>query len=161
MRVCSATSKRRPSGNRHCVSSTSDSMLCLSKSCSIERSSERRLEIVSPGATVPPFLLHLKPQVKIHKEPASDYLDRAAGIVRTRREMSQRRLGRWFFKHRKAPEEQQRFLTFMHERQNDSFREVLVRLKARIDAGESGQFAESPLAPGVLDQELRLENDSC
>ena len=47
----------------------------------------------------------------------------------------------------------------MHERQNDSFREVLVRLKARIDAGESGQFAESPLAPGVLDQELRLEND--
>ncbi len=125
----------------------------------LERSSERRLEIVSPGATVPPFLLHLKPQVEVHKEAASDYLDRAAGIVRTRREMSQRRLGRWFFKHRKAPEEQQRFLTFMHERQNDSFREVLVRLKARIDAGESGQFAESPLAPGVLDQELRLEND--
>jgi hypothetical protein len=125
----------------------------------LERSSERRLEIASPGATIPPFLLHLTPQIVIHKEAGSDYLDRVAGIVRTRRELSQRRLGRWFYRHRKAPEKQQRFLTFMHERQNDSFRELLVRMKARIDAGESGQFAESSLSAGVLEQELQREND--
>jgi hypothetical protein len=125
----------------------------------LEWSSERKLEIVSPGPRVPPFLLHLRPQVEIHNEAASDYLDRAAGIVRTRRELSQRRLGRWFSKYRKAPQEQQRFLTFMQERQNDSFRELLVRMKARIDAGEGGRLAESPLAAGVLEQELQRENE--
>jgi hypothetical protein len=125
----------------------------------LERSSERRLEIASPSATIPPYLLHLRPQVAIHKEAGSDYLDRVAGIVRTRRELSQRRLGRWFYRHRKDPEEQQRFLTFMHERQNESFRELFVRMKARIDAGESGRLAESPLAAGVLEQEVQCEND--
>ena len=126
----------------------------------LERSSERRLEIVSPGATIPPYLLHLRPQVAIYKEAGSDYLDRVAGIVRTCRELSQRRLGQWFYRHRKAPEEQQRFLTFMHERQNESFRELLVRMKALIDAGESGRLAESPLAAGVLEQEFQCENDA-
>jgi len=125
----------------------------------LERSSERRLEIVSPGATVPPFLLHLRPQIAIHKEAASDYLDRAAGIVRTRREMSQRRLGEWFHRHRKAPDVQQRFLTFMHERQNDSFRALLVRMKARIDSGDNEGLARSPVDASVLEQEFERENE--
>jgi hypothetical protein len=47
----------------------------------------------------------------------------------------------------------------MHERQNDSFGELLVRMKARKDAGERGQFAESLMAPGVLEQELQREDD--
>ena len=47
----------------------------------------------------------------------------------------------------------------MQERQNHSFRELLVRMKARIDAGEGGRLAESPLAAGVLEQELQRKNE--
>jgi hypothetical protein len=53
----------------------------------LEFSADRRLEIVSPIAQeVPPFLLHLSPQVVVTKSGATDYLDSQAGIVRSARE---------------------------------------------------------------------------
>jgi hypothetical protein len=73
--------------------------------------------------------------------------------------MSQRRLGEWFHRHRKAPDVQQRFLTFMHERQNDSFRALLVRMKARIDSGDNEGLARSPVDASVLEQEFERENE--
>lgn len=55
---------------------------------------ERRLEIVSPDAKdVPSFLLHVGPQVRITPSVATDYLDARGGIVRTRREMLEKRVG--------------------------------------------------------------------
>lgn len=50
----------------------------------LERSADRRLEIVCPGASVPSFLLHLSPQVSFFPKAASDYLDDRTGIVRGR-----------------------------------------------------------------------------
>jgi hypothetical protein len=44
----------------------------------LEHSGDRRLEIVGPRATVPPFLGHLYSQVQIVDAPASDYLERYA-----------------------------------------------------------------------------------
>jgi hypothetical protein len=54
---------------------------------------ERSLEIVNPSAKyVPAFLLHLLPQVTITPCNATDYLDKEAGIVRTRLERAEKRL---------------------------------------------------------------------
>jgi hypothetical protein len=59
----------------------------------LEFTSDRRLEIVSPGAQeIPPFLLHLAPQVVVTKSTATDYLDSQAGIVRSSREKLEKRL---------------------------------------------------------------------
>jgi hypothetical protein len=59
-------------------------------------SGERRLEIVGPGVcAVPPFLQHLTTQVVLVDARASDYLDRATGIVRTDLELAQKRFDAW------------------------------------------------------------------
>lgn len=53
----------------------------------LEFASTRRLEIVNPGVTeVPSFLLHLAPQVRVVLSGATEYLDSASGITRTRKE---------------------------------------------------------------------------
>jgi hypothetical protein len=101
----------------------------------LERTPDRRLEIVSPGASIPAFLLHLSPQVAVFTEAASDYLDRTTGIVRSRREISQRRLGAWFRKNRKDPQVQQKFLIFIQERQDASFRDLLEQMRRRYPEG--------------------------
>lgn len=59
----------------------------------LEFSSDRRLEIVSPGVRdVPSFLLHLSPQLTLSAMAATDYLDRRAGIVRSAQEKIEKRL---------------------------------------------------------------------
>jgi len=124
----------------------------------LERSPDRRLEVVSPGASIPPFLLHLSPQVSVFKEAASDYLDRLTGIVRSRRELSQRRLGAWFYRHRNAPDVQQKFCTFMQERQNASFRILLEKMKHRSSRKEEGASPERAKAPEEFARELAEQN---
>ena len=52
----------------------------------LEFHGERTLEIVSPTATIPSFLLHLAPQVSVVKRPATDHLDTLGGIKRSRRD---------------------------------------------------------------------------
>jgi hypothetical protein len=60
----------------------------------LEFSPDRRLEIVSPDARdVPPFLLHLSPQVQIKASAATEYLDSRADIVRSPREILEKRVG--------------------------------------------------------------------
>ena len=57
----------------------------------LERSAERRLTIVDPSVErVPTILLHLSPQVELVKLETTDYLDRTAGISRTRSEEIER-----------------------------------------------------------------------
>jgi hypothetical protein len=59
----------------------------------LEFSTDRRIEIVNPNmGEVPPFLLHLRPQMKITGSGATDYLDSQAGIVRTPRQKLEKRL---------------------------------------------------------------------
>jgi hypothetical protein len=58
----------------------------------LEFAPERSIEIVSPGARdIPSFLLHLSPQVRITPQTATDYLDRIAGITRSRLEKLEKR----------------------------------------------------------------------
>lgn len=60
----------------------------------LEFTPDRQMEIVDPvSPKVPSFLLHLIPQVKLTKSPATDYLDSRAGIVRSRRAQLERRVG--------------------------------------------------------------------
>jgi hypothetical protein len=62
----------------------------------LEGSEERRLEIVAPGVReLPGFLQALRRQVELVDAPATEYLDRAGGILRKRRERLEKRLGLW------------------------------------------------------------------
>jgi hypothetical protein len=62
----------------------------------LEFSADRRMEVVGPKVNgVPPFLLHLSRQVTPIDATATDYLDRATGIVRTKREVLEKRFGLW------------------------------------------------------------------
>jgi hypothetical protein len=62
-------------------------------------SAERRLEIVNPGMDeVPQFSRHVAPQVVVINTPASDYFDKAAGIVRRKSDLLEKQLGAWIRK---------------------------------------------------------------
>lgn len=59
----------------------------------LEFSEERSIHIVDVvDRDVPPFLLHLSPQVSIERASAAEFFDRFAGIVRSTRETLERRL---------------------------------------------------------------------
>lgn len=96
---------------------------------SLEWNRKRRLEIVSPGAiTVPPFLLHLSPQVRPVAATASDYLDRMTGIVRSRREIAEKRLREWFRRHRADPGRRERFISFTQQVAGGSLQAILEKV---------------------------------
>lgn len=78
---------------------------------------ERRLEIVSPGATRPAFLEHLAPQVKVIDGTATDYFDHATGIERSRSERVQKRFNAHAIEHEDDPGEQERFGEFLRRSQ--------------------------------------------
>lgn len=125
----------------------------------LERSAERRLEIVSPEPSVPSFLLHLSPQVKLFPKAASDYLDDTTGIVRSRRELLERRLGRWFRKNRKDLNTEHKFLSFMRERQTASVRAALERIGSAFGEDGSLHFAGPERTAEQFAQQLLAENE--
>lgn len=134
----------------------------------LERSADRRLEIVSPGASVPSFLLHLSPQISLFPKAASDYLDDRTEIVRSRRELLERRVGRWFRKNRRDPDTQRKFLSFMLERQDACIRATLEKIGGAF--GDDGslhlegpertaeQFARQLLGENAGSYEALLES---
>lgn len=62
----------------------------------LEFSVDRRLVIVRPDATsIPEGFLHVAPQVELQPSTATDYLDSFAGIVRSKREVNEKRLAAW------------------------------------------------------------------
>lgn len=68
----------------------------------LKGSDERTIEIVSPHIEhIPPPLIGFSPQVKITKDSFTNYLDNAAGIERSRREVLEKKLASWC---RKAPD---------------------------------------------------------
>ena len=134
----------------------------------LERSADSRLEIVSPGGSVPSFLLHLSPQISLFPKTASDYLDDRTQIVRSRRELLERRLGRWFHKNRRDPDTQRKFLSFMLERQDAFIRATLEKIGGAF--GDDGslhlkgpertaeQFARQLLGENGTSYEALLES---
>ena len=59
----------------------------------LELSPDRRLEIIAPiEQSLPPFLSHLAPQVKIVRSTATEYLDELAGITRSTRDKLEKRV---------------------------------------------------------------------
>ncbi len=83
----------------------------------LEFSAGRHLEIVRPSRpgidAVLPFLLHLAAQVNPIDSAATDYLDRATGTVRSRRENLERSLGEWIRKSPDKGEAQEAFSIFL------------------------------------------------
>jgi hypothetical protein len=106
----------------------------------LELASERQLEIVAPKvSSIPPFLLHLSPQVSLVDATATDYLDRATGIARSRKELLDKRLASWI---RTSPDKVQA------ERDLSAF--VRAHQERMIEAF-SNQIAEYPIHDGDID----------
>ena len=66
----------------------------------LEQSSQRIFRIVDPAiGNTPSMFLHLSPQIEIINLQATDYLDRSAGIVRSPKQVRERRLADWQRRH--------------------------------------------------------------
>jgi len=101
----------------------------------LEWGSNRRVRVVDPGATsIPAALLHLAPQIDLHTEKAVDYLDRIAGITRTRLDGIQRRFTAWA---RKQPAEQgqAQFAAFQREYMQSILHRIVERIASEGEAG--------------------------
>ena len=96
----------------------------------LELSTDRRLVIVSPDATsIPEAFLHVAPQVELQPSTGTDYLDSVAGIVRTKREVNEKRLAAWMRRcGDTAKSELQVFLRDHERRQVDSLSEQFKKL---------------------------------
>lgn len=132
----------------------------------LEFTTERQLEIVSPSAQdVPPFLLHLSPQIAVTKSRATNYLDSQAGIVRSPLETMETRLGlvlRSMGKERAA----QAVALFIKQTQESMSRELLAKLEnlPRVDGqpdfsgiGDPVEAAKQWAAEMKLSQDETLE----
>jgi hypothetical protein len=108
----------------------------------LEFNAERQLEIVNPGVEeIPPFLLHLAPQIVLRKTRASDYLDAAAGIVRDESDALKKRLNLWI---RMQPDKQKaslEFAAFLREWNEGLCRDILKRPE-RAHLKECGSMME-------------------
>lgn len=94
----------------------------------LEWSAERTLKVVDPAITaVPGPFMHLTPQIELHSVKAVDYLDRVAGISRTRLEVAKRRFAEWT---RKQPPDRgpAQFAAF----QNQHYRLLIHRIAVRV-----------------------------
>jgi len=125
----------------------------------LERDAERRLEIASPTASVPPFVSHLAPQVTAFPEAASDYLDKRTGVTRTRGELLERRLGVWRRANRKNPDAPEQFAAFMRERQAASVRGALERIGSQFRDDGSLRLAGQEATPEEWVRRLIRENE--
>jgi hypothetical protein len=62
----------------------------------LEFSADRKLEIVGPSTeSIPSVFLHLAPQITLRKIHATEFFDRAAGIVRSKRETVEMQLSEY------------------------------------------------------------------
>jgi hypothetical protein len=106
----------------------------------LEFNAERQLEIVGPKVnSVPPFLLHLSPQVSLVDATATDYLDKATGIVRSKRELLEKRLGLWI---RRSPNKVQAEKDLVN---------LLKEHQESVIAASARKLATFPVRDGNLD----------
>jgi len=124
----------------------------------LEFSGERRIEIVGPGVTsVPPFLLHLAPQVTLFDAKASDYLDRSAGITRTRTEVLRKRFSVWA---RSRPKEDvnEEFGAFLQKHMEDVVRTIAEKVLAMPKRQDGDvDLTAIGMTPGELANQILTE----
>jgi hypothetical protein len=95
----------------------------------LEFSPDRQLKIVGPKVeSIPAFLLHLAPQIVLTSSTATDYLDTAAGIVRTKSEVLQKQLAAWA--RREGQNGWAKFQAFFEQHQKDRIRTFVDKLKS-------------------------------
>lgn len=95
----------------------------------LEATPDRHIEIVDPFVkAIPPFLLHVPHQVTIVRSSGSDYLDRAAGIVRTRSEVVAKQLTA-YSRGRPKEEVQEDLRTFINANMESVVRAFVERVK--------------------------------
>ena len=95
----------------------------------LEFSSERRLVIVAPEAFIPCTFLHVATQVDLHLANTTDYLDSCAGVVRSRPEVTEKKLTALMRRHGKPAIDD--LLSFARERQVEKLTEWIQRLPIR------------------------------
>lgn len=97
----------------------------------LEFAADRRIEIVSPSAKqIPSFLLHVAPQVKLTAATASDYLDAAGGISRSRREQLEKRFVAWARPKGINFNPKDEFQSFVQQFQQDRIAKFVEKMKA-------------------------------
>ncbi|MGI0135298.1 MAG: hypothetical protein ACREBW_10120 [Candidatus Micrarchaeaceae archaeon] len=126
---------------------------------------DRRLEIVSPSAQdVPPFLLHLIPQVTIVRSSTTDYLDSRAGIIRAPCEKMEKHLVA-ILRALGKKQVKKAFASFLCQNQERMSQGLLAKLKALplVDGhpdfsgiGAPAEIAKQWAAELKLDQEELL-----
>ncbi len=105
---------------------------------------------MSPSASdIPPFLLHVAPQVTVVKSGAADYFDSVGGIVRTRREKLEKRLEAYARRHGKE-HTSKRMAAFQTTGMQNVYREMFEKLRgaftrcAEATEGRQSTMADSP-----------------
>lgn len=97
----------------------------------LEFSAGRRLEIVSPAiADIPPSLLHLSTQLTLIRSTATDYLDGVAGIVRSRRDTLEKRIGAYFRQSTDKEKARQELMEIMLSGQKKLLNDTVAKLGA-------------------------------
>jgi hypothetical protein len=95
----------------------------------LEFSGDRRLEIVGPKAeSIPPSLLHLAAQITLTNSTATDYLDKAAGITRSKNDVLQKRFAAWA--RREGRTAQAKFQAFIEQRQRVLLENIVNKFKS-------------------------------
>jgi len=94
----------------------------------LERSTDRQLEIVSPKTEIPSFLLHLTRQITPRDSKATDYIDAATGIVRSRHDALEKSLGAWISGNRDKDDAQRQFLAFIFQTNERTAAAVIQKL---------------------------------
>ena len=120
----------------------------------LEFDRDRRLEIVDPSvADVPNPFLHIAPQVTLQKYATTDYLDRQAGIVRSKNAINHKRFVSLIRQNKQ--ETISDFLRFGRERQLGKLSEVIDNLSLR-DGNIDEKALGMPLAEFVQREARRF-----
>jgi hypothetical protein len=127
----------------------------------LEFDAERRLEVVGPKTnSVPPFLLHLSPQISLADATATDYLDRATGIVRSKRELLEKRLGLWIRQNSNKVQAEKDLVNFLRDHQERVIAASVQKLAAFPVRNGDLDFSAHGQTPEQVARDLLKESDS-
>ncbi len=121
----------------------------------LEFSAGRKLEIVAPGITaIPAFLLHLAPQIILTDLSATDYFDRTAGIIRTKRDTVLKKYTEWARSHGNDLTELQ---DFMKKHQEERTRELIKKINTLPLRDGDIDLESLGMSVDELFQKIRIE----
>jgi hypothetical protein len=125
----------------------------------LERNVERRLEIVNPYIEdIPPFLLHVAPQILLAKTRASDYLDHAAGIIRDETDVLEKRLSSWIRKQSDKHAAEREFADFLSDYTQSTGTAFVERLAKAHLSGDNDAIS---VLRGEALSDMSCHRDAC